>query len=377
MPTQTLKIGILGTRGIPNRYGGFEECAERLAEGLVQKGHQVTVYNSDRHEYKADTWKGVTIVHCKDPEDRIGTAGQFIYDLNCINDARKRRFDIVLQLGYTSSSVWWWRWPRKAINIVNMDGLEWKRTKYSAKVQAFLKRAERWAALHGDTLISDSLGIQQHLLSTYGKQSAFIPYGANVYKHPDPSVLNTYELESETYHLLIARLEPENNVELVLQGYLNSGDERKLIIVGSTGNAFGKALQEKYGKEKGVNFFGAIYNADVINALRHYSHLYYHGHSVGGTNPSLLEAMGCGALIAAHDNIFNKAILGDHAFYFSSASDVSNIIRSCHSKAEYQSWIEANREKIVTTYDWPKVIDAYEQVMIGEYASRKNKSSKV
>src|SRR5205807_2153465 len=109
------------------------------------------------------------------------------------------------QLGYTSSSVWWWRWPRKAINLVNMDGLEWKRSKYSRKVQSFLKRAEAWAAQHGDGLIADSIAIQQYLLEKYNKPSTYIPYGATLYEHPDISILARYGLEPEGYQLLIAR----------------------------------------------------------------------------------------------------------------------------------------------------------------------------
>src|SRR5690606_21575776 len=108
----SLKLGILGTRGIPNRYGGFEQCAQFLAEGLVNRGHRVWVYNSHNHEYRQKTWKGVDIIHRFDPEYQIGTAGQFLYDWSCIEDARKRDFDILLHLGYTSNSIWHWRWPR-------------------------------------------------------------------------------------------------------------------------------------------------------------------------------------------------------------------------------------------------------------------------
>ena len=115
-----MKIGILGTRGIPNAYGGFEQFAEYLSQGLVKKGHQVSVYNSDKHHYKESTWKGVNIINCYDPENKIGTAGQFIYDFNCIQDSSKRNFDIILQLGYTSSSVWHRYWPKDAFNIINM-----------------------------------------------------------------------------------------------------------------------------------------------------------------------------------------------------------------------------------------------------------------
>src|SRR5690348_8489471 len=117
-----MKIGILGTRGIPNSYGGFEQFAEVLSSALAQKGHDVYVYNSHLHPYHQDAWMGVNIIHCEDWENRLGTPGQFVYDLNCINDARKREFDVLLHLGYTSDSVWHRRWPNAAVNIINMDG---------------------------------------------------------------------------------------------------------------------------------------------------------------------------------------------------------------------------------------------------------------
>ncbi len=359
-----LKIGILGTRGIPNRYGGFEQCAEYLAQGLAEKGHRVWVYNAHNHEYKEREWNGVHIIHCYDPEYKIGTAGQFIYDLNCINDARKRNFDIVLQLGYTSSSVWHWRWPRKAKNIVNMDGLEWKRSKYRPAVQRFLKAAERWAARYGDMLIADSRGIQEHLNATYGKPSVFIPYGADIFDNPDKQVVESSGLHPFGYHLLIARMEPENNIEMIIRGYLASGSEMPLVIVGKTRNKFGSYLTENYGDDPRLVFAGAIYDQVIINNLRYYSALYFHGHSVGGTNPSLLEAMGCNALIAAHDNLFNKSILEDDAFYFSSSDDVTQLVKSFPGKFRFARLIAQNQEKIRSRYNWPSVVDAYEQAML-------------
>jgi hypothetical protein len=365
-----MKIGILGTRGIPNRYGGFEECAEKLAQGLVQKGHEVWVYNSAHHEYKANEWQGAHIIHCKDPEDKLGTAGQFLYDLNCINDARRRGFDVVLQLGYTSSSVWWRRWPKNAVNMVNMDGLEWKRSKYSRKVQAFLKHAEAWAARHGDVLIADSIAIQQYLKEQYGKDASFIPYGARVQEQPDRDVLASFGVSPEGYHLLIARMEPENNIETIIRGCLQSGDGRPVLVVGNTGNAFGTRMKQLFSTESNVCFLGAIYDAPVINALRFDAFLYYHGHSVGGTNPSLLEAMGCRARIAAHRNPFNAAVLGGDAFYFSDAAEISNIIRNAGPKSAQQQWLDANVVKIRTQYNWPAVVDAYERVMLDACAQR-------
>jgi hypothetical protein len=361
---QHLNIGILGTRGIPNRYGGFEQCAEYLALGLKEKGHHVSVYNSSHHEYRESSWQGVDIIHCYDPEHKLGTAGQFIYDLNCINDARKRNFDIVLQLGYTSSSVWYWRWPRKAKNIVNMDGLEWKRSKYSSSVQRFLRQAERWAANHGDVLIADSKGIQEHLQATYGKSSVFIPYGAEPFTEPDKTVPARYGLTPFGYHLLIARMEPENNIELIIRGYLASETQAPLVIVGRTENRFGTYLKNTYGAAPGIRFTGGIYEPTAINNLRYHSGLYFHGHSVGGTNPSLLEAMGCNALIAAHDNIFNRSILGEDAFYFREEKEIAALLSGFGDKFRFVRFLQHNQDKIRTRYNWPAIVDAYEQVML-------------
>jgi glycosyltransferase involved in cell wall biosynthesis len=359
-----LKIGILGTRGIPNRYGGFEQCAEYLAAGLVNKGHQVWVYNSHNHEYQEKEWKGVHIIHCKDPEDKLGTAGQFIYDFNCIMDARKRDYDVLLQLGYTSNSIWYKLWPKYCKNVVNMDGLEWKRSKYSKKVQRFLKHAEKWAAMNGDVLIADSLGIQQYLKETYNKDSHFIAYGGVVFDAPDISVLNAYHLEPYAYDMLIARMEPENNIEMIIKGHVASGSSRPLIVVGKTNNAFGTYLVETYGKEKGVRFVGGIYDTAIINNLRYHSNLYFHGHSVGGTNPSLLEAMGCNCLIAAHNNVFNKTVLEEDAHYFSDEQQLATLVRRVDDKRAYAAMLENNIKKIRTRYSWARIIDEYEQVLL-------------
>ncbi len=358
-----MRIGILGTRGIPNQYGGFEQFAQRLSLGLVQKGHDVSVYNSTSHPYKEREWQGVHIIHCSDWEKKIGTPGQFIYDLNCINDSRKRNFDILLHLGYTSDSVWHWRWPKKTIHLVNMDGLEWKREKYGRLTRRFLKWAEALAAKHADVLIADSPGIQEHLLSRYKRSSVYIPYGADLFVKGDEDVLKKFNLLPHCYSLLIARMEPENNIEMIMKGHLASEQKDPLLIIGNTGNQFGKYLMKTYGGFN-VIFAGSIYEQDVLNNLRYFSALYFHGHSAGGTNPSLLEAMACGCNIAAHDNIFNRSVLGDEAYYFSSVEDIKNMINSSTDKGVIERRKELNLEKISTEYDWKKIIAAYEDIMI-------------
>lgn len=358
-----MKIALLGTRGIPNHYGGFEQFAEYLSLGLVKKGHEVFVYNSHLHPYQENNWNGVKIIHCYDMEDRIGTAGQFIYDLNCILDSRKRNFDIVLQLGYTSSSVWGKLLPKKSIIITNMDGLEWRRSKFSPKVQSFLKKAERWAIKTSDFWVADSIGIQEHLQQTYNVESTYIPYGADCFENPNASILDQYNVKAENYSMLIARMEPENNIEMILDGYVLSGNKDPFLVVGKTENDFSSYLLNKFKSYSHIRFLGGIYDINILNNLRYYCSLYFHGHSVGGTNPSLLEAMASNAFIIAHDNIFNKSILGNDALYFTSKEDIVNICTQDFSEIR-TNYKENNYVKIKTLYNWNKIIYDYEQLFI-------------
>ncbi len=358
-----MKIGILGTRGIPNHYGGFEQFAEFLSTELVSRGHEVWVYNSHKHEYQEAQFKGVNIIRSYDAEHKVGTVGQFIYDFNCIRDARSRDFDILLQLGYTSSSVWARLLPKKQIIITNMDGLEWKRSKFNKAVQGFLKRAEKWAVKSSDHLISDSIGIQGYLQNKYNVESDYIPYGAEVFDSTDRSKLSQLELKENEFDMLIARLEPENSIEMILEGRVLSKTKRELIVVGNYDRSFGTYLKGKYSKVEGIRFVGGIYDQNLLNNLRHYSNLYFHGHQVGGTNPSLLEAMGAGALIAAHKNDFNKTILKENGFYFENEEDLRDLMDFAQ-KRDNLSRIEANREAIKNQYNWNKIITAYEDLFI-------------
>lgn len=360
---QKLRIGILGTRGIPNHYGGFEQFAEYLSYGLSQRGHEVYVYNSNRHPYQEREWNGVQIVHCSDPEYRLGTFGQFLYDLNCINDSRKRDFDVLLHLGYTSDSIWHWRWPRQTVNMVNIDGMEWMRSKYNKPTRRFLKFAESLAAKNAHILIADSPQMQQHFWSSYGKKPVYIPYGAEVFTQIDNSIPANYQLSPHQYYLLVARMEPENNVEMILRGYMESSQAYPLLVIGNVTNRFGKYLHNHF-QHRGIKFAGSIYDQHILNNLRYHSARYFHGHSVGGTNPSLLEAMACRCNIAAHNNVFNQTVLQNGADYFSTENDVTGIINAPDNCPIANERKQINIERIRTTYNIEKNIDDYERLML-------------
>lgn len=370
-----MKIAILGTRGIPNHYSGFEQFAEFFSVYLVNQGHQVYVYNSHDHLYQEKTFHGVNILHQFDPEYKLGTFGQFIYDFNCIMDSRKRDFDIILQLGYTSNSIWHFLLPKKPIIVTNMDGLEWKRTKYSKPVQKFLKFAEKLAVKSSDYLISDSIGIQDFLTEKYNKESTYIAYGAHVFENPNEEVLKDYQVEKHQYNMIMARFEPENNIETVLDGMVLNEEKTIVLVVGNHKTKYGNHLTEKFKDYKNIVFTGGIFNLQILNNLRYFSNLYFHGHSVGGTNPSLLEAMASRAFIIAHNNPFNKAILQENAYYFSNALEVKNILNTIKRNDNLQL-IQNNFEAIENHYNWNKINGQYLQLLEECLAKGKGNSAK-
>lgn len=362
-----MKIAILGTRGIPNYYGGFEHISEYVSAGLVKKGHSVTVYNSHNHPYKAETWNGVDIQHCYDPEYMIGTAGQFVYDLNCLIDARRKKFDVVLLMGYTSSSVWGMLYPKKSAIITNMDGLEWKRSKYSKPVQQFLKYAEKLAVKHSHFYISDSRVIKDYLENKYNITSEYIPYGADLISEIEREQLDTVSARQEDYFLLMARMEPENNIETILEGFNNSNSHRTFKVLGDTSNRFGQYIRHRFKDDERIQFKGAIYDTAKVRMMQNSSYLYFHGHSVGGTNPSLLEAMASEALIAAHDNPFNKSVLHSDAFYFSDADGVKHLVENVQRNGIERAMVKNNVHKIAFQFNWEKIVNEYEAFIVGCY----------
>jgi len=353
-----MKIGILGTRGIPNRYGGFEQFAEYLSVELVKRGHEVVVYTSKSHPLKLNSYKGVSIVRIYDPEDYLSTAGQFIYDFLSIWHSRGQKFDVILQLGYTSSAIFYRLHPKSVPVVTNMDGLEWKRSKYSYFVKKFLSLSEKLAVIQSDYLIADSVVIGNYIEKKYHKKPTFIPYGATVEQEANEEVCKEFNLQKNGYDMLVARLEPENNIEMILDGVVVSKTDRKFLVIGKNETKYGKFLKNKYENYSNILFIGGIYDIKKLNSLRFYSNLYFHGHSVGGTNPSLLEAMGSQAFICAHDNPFNRAVLEENAIYFKNSQDIVGILQI--DKNLYFYFIKNNIQNINKIYNWKNIVDSYE-----------------
>ena len=376
-----MKIAFISTRGIPNNYGGFEQFAEYISVGLVRRGHEVVVYSPHFHPYREPDYKGVRIKHIYSPEKWMGSSvGSFFYDFLSLRDAlKKEKFDIIYEAGYTSivPAYIWFNVKRIKYPLftTNMDGLEYKRTKFNKWVQNFVFWEERMAVKHSHYLIADNMGIHDYYKEKYGKESKFLAYGADVHEDYDVDVLKEYGLEAGGYFIVVARLEPENNLFMAIEGYLASNQygKRPLVVVGKTNTPYGEHLVERYGRDRNIRFVGGIYDFRKLNSIRHYSYAYFHGHSVGGTNPSLLEAMASGCFILAHDNIFNRAVLGENALYYGSTDAATEMLDgidqavSIHKK----EYTERNLEVIRRDYSWEKLVDEHEEYFKWMLSQRK------
>jgi len=356
-----MKIAILGTRGIPNNYGGFEQCAEYLSIGLVEKGHQVTVYSPDFHPYKEDIYKGIRIIRKASPQSFFGnSASNFIYDYFCFKDAVRKDFDIILELGLITSalSIIFCNHKNKVI-VTNLDGLEWKRSKWNNIVQKITKSLEKYGVKHSDYLIADNVGIQEYIFDEYNRNSEFIPYGAIDTVIPNPNCLKEFGLIPDNYVLSIARLEPENNLEIMFDGYITSGIKTPYFVVGNHLTEYGDFLKDKY-RNTGIIFLGGIFNKHHLDNIRYYSSFYLHGHSVGGTNPALLEAMAANTFILAHDNQFNKSVINLNAYYFKNANTLGALLKDKDILKNKIEFAKNNLKRIDEVYRWSIIVNQYE-----------------
>ena len=215
--------------------------------------------------------------------------------------------------------------------------------------------------MSSDYLVSDSIGIQKFLKKRYDKESTYIAYGAHPFNEPNETILKEYQVEKENFNMIMARFEPENNFEMVLDGVVKSADKTPILVIGNHNTKYGEVLKNKYKNQSSIRFLGAIYNLEHLNNLRYFSKLYFHGHSVGGTNPSLLEAMASQALVLAHNNDFNRGILKENSYYFSDAEEVKNLLLTIKKNDNLQ-FIQNNFEAIVNEFNWGKINGEYLQL---------------
>lgn len=354
-----MKVAIIGTVGVPANYGGFETLVEQLVRHNHNEELQYAVYCSKK-SYNDERW-----VYHGAKTEYVGLNANGIqsvpYDIVSLIKASKRS-DVILILG-VSGCVFLplFRLFSKKKLIINIDGLEHRRDKWSKLARKFLKFSEKQAVKYGDIIITDNKGITDYVQEEYGKGSELIAYGGDhVLTNVDDSfsidVLNNYGLEKNGYALGICRIEPENNVHIILEAFAKA--MKKIVFVGNWENSeYGQSLKQKYNKSPYVKTLSAIYDLNVLNVIRSNCSVYLHGHSAGGTNPSLVEAMFFGKPIIAFDVVYNRETTENKAQYFNSIDGLVNLLQSSEANMENgDSMLEIAKRR----YTWEKIASQYE-----------------
>lgn len=319
------RLRILGIRGVPAEHGGFETFAEHLSLYLVSRGWEVFVYcqHEGDGEIREDEWRGVRRVMVP---SGAGSLGSIRFDWRSISHAA-RRGDLCLTLGY-NTAIFCWRLKLAGVpNVINMDGIEWARGKWGPFSRLWFYLNDWAGCWLGDHLVADHPEIEKHLASRGVRtKTTMIPYAARELSNVDPAPLERYGLESGRYFLVVARPEPENSILEIVAGYSSATRDRPLVLLGNfdESNAYHREVRKAAGP--GVRFLGAIYDPFVVHALRGHATAYLHGHRVGGTNPSLVEALGAGNAVIAHDNRFNRWVAGPDALYFGGPEQCSDCL---------------------------------------------------
>jgi len=355
---------ILGIRGIPAAHGGFETFVERLAPHLRDRNWTVTVYcqGSETRRRHEDDWHGIRRVHI--PVSTTGALGTIEFDMKAAIDAA-RRPGLILTLGYNTAFLSSWLAARGRTNVINMDGLEWKRAKYGRCSRAFLWINERLATWSGSKLIADHPVIADHLATRAPRSRIVtIPYGADEVTDADPAALAPFGIEPDRFMTVIARPEPENSVLEIVQAFSRRPSGMKLVVLGNylRDVSYHAAVLEAAGED--VIFPGAIYEKSVLRALRRHSRAYLHGHQVGGTNPSLVEALGAGNAVIAHDNAFNRWVVGETGLFFRTADECArHIALACSDDAIVERMRMAARARWREAFRWEMILADYERML--------------
>ncbi|HKW62811.1 MAG TPA: DUF1972 domain-containing protein [Candidatus Acidoferrum sp.] len=353
-----MRVAILGARGIPARYGGFETFAEQLAVRLVERGHKVTVF-CEAEEGAGPEYRGVTLRHVT--PHNVGPLRTVLHDAACLWHARSG-FDVVYMLGYGSSAFCWLPRLWGGQVWINMDGLEWARAKWNWVARLYFRWAERIAMWTPSRIVADAAAIKENLASRHRRMPPcdVIPYGCEFLGDACERELASFELAPGSYYLVVCRFEPENHVKEIIKGFLESQCQKRLVLIGDHQgkSEYMKSLRSLECER--VLFAGPVYEPKKIQALRFFCSGYLHGHSVGGTNPSLLEAMGCGNLVIAHDNIFNREVLGATGLFFADRGGIAAAIDLAEiGGVDVARMRAAVVERVKKYYMWDRIVDHY------------------
>ncbi|MCW3492765.1 DUF1972 domain-containing protein [Microbacterium sp. SSM24] len=359
----SLTIAMIGTRGVPAAYGGFETAVEEVGRRLVERGHRVIVYTRGS-ESREPEYLGMRVVHLPAlSQKQLETLSHTGF--STLHATVNRRPDAAFVFNAANAPFLPVLRARGIPTALHMDGLEWRRSKWGARGKAYYRWAEQFGVRKADALIADAPGISDYYADQFGVPTELIRYGAPILDAAPTDGIHELGLESNGYHLVVARFEPENHVLEIVEGYRQSDAQKPLVVVGSAPYSAGytQAIRDAAGTDERIRFLGGVYDQDLLDALYFHAMTYVHGHSVGGTNPSLLRAMGAGTATIAYDVPFNREVLADDAWFFENERDIAIHFAAVESDASrVASLADKARVRARDSFRWDDVASAYEDL---------------
>ncbi|MGV1005769.1 MAG: DUF1972 domain-containing protein [Candidatus Nanopelagicales bacterium] len=368
--TWPMRIALLGTRGVPARYGGFETAVEEIGRRLAERGHEVLVYcrrpganDSDSaaagSEYLGMRRVVIPCLHSKALETLSHTGLSSLHLL-------ANRADAAVVFNSANSIYLPLLRARGIPMATHVDGLEWQRAKWGGAARNYYRRAEQLAVRWSDALIADAPGIADYYRREFGVATEQISYGAEVFSDCQSQRLGELGLQPRGYHLVVARFEPENHIDMIVRGFRASSARLPLVVVGSAPHAtqYTERITTHAAGDARVRLLGAIWDQELLNQLYANAYSYLHGHSVGGTNPSLLRAMGAGAPVLANDVVFNRDVLREHAAFFCNEQELAALLPTAEQEQDEMARRgRAGQQVVAERFQWGQVAARYEELL--------------
>lgn len=357
---EPFSVALVGTRGVPARYGGFETCVEEVGRRLAARGHRVVVYcrtDSQHGHDRPTTYLEMDLVHL--PALHRRSLETLSHTGLSVSHLRTHRTDVAIVFNSANAPFLPVIRAARIPVATHVDGLEWKRAKWGRTGRRYYRSAERLSVRWSDALIADAPGIAKYYQDKFRAATEQIAYGAPLVSRRSDR-LQEMDVAAQGYHLVVARFEPENHVDVIVEGYRRSKARLPLVVVGSApySDDYTRRITEL--ADRRVRLVGGVWDQELLDQLYAGSLTYLHGHSVGGTNPSLLRAIGAGAAVSAYDVAFNRDVLGAAGRYFRDAAGVASSVESAEADPDGAAHRGELARKRARDYDWGDVTDRYE-----------------
>ncbi|SOC47171.1 Glycosyltransferase involved in cell wall bisynthesis [Blastococcus aggregatus] len=358
-----MRIAMLGTRGVPARYGGFETAVEEVGRRLADRGHRVVVYcRTARGETDRPTHHlGMELVHL--PAAHKRALETLSHSALSVGHLLGHRTDAAIVFNAANAPLLPALRAARIPVATHVDGLEWKRAKWGPVGQRYYRAAESMAVRWSDALIADAVGIADYYRREFGAPTTLLTYGAPLIE-PGSDRLAELGLAPGEYHLAVARFEPENHVDVIVEGFARSNATKPLVVVGSAPYSDDYTARVHAVADDRVRFLGGVWDQVQLDQLYAHAYTYLHGHSVGGTNPSLLRAIGAGAAVLAYDVDFNREVVAEAGRYFVSPADVARLVDAAEAEPRRIRSAGRRARQLAAKYDWDTVATGYEKLAL-------------